>query len=115
MNTNKEPQKIQGILLHRHDGNSDETDGMRGQMHKCCALRPQKQNHAFPAGSDPGAESNPDTQVHRSTSLFSQVLPLLFIHEAEREEGRDLEREGNGEERNPPLVRPLMWKTKSPF
>lgn len=47
--------------------------------------------HPFSAGSDPGAESDPDTGVHRSKSLFSQVCPLLFIHEAE----------GKGEESPP--------------
>lgn len=57
-------------------------------------------DHVSPAGSDPGAESDPDTQVRRSKSLFSQVLPLLFIHEAERKR-RD--RKGGKQRGIPPL------------
>ena len=44
-------------------------------------------------GSRPGADSDPDTKVQRSKSLFSQVYPLLFIHETERKGGRDSERQ----------------------
>lgn len=32
LNTKEQPQKIKGILLHRHDGNSTESDGQQHQM-----------------------------------------------------------------------------------
>lgn len=56
---------------------------------------------SFFVGSRPGADSDPDTKVQRSKSLFSQVYPLLFIHETERKGGRDSERQRE-RRRNPP-------------
>ena len=74
---------------------------------------PMHTDNCFPVGSRPGANSDPDTRVQRSKSLFSQVYPLLFIHETERKGGRDSQKERDGEES--PSVKPLMWKKKISF
>lgn len=80
--------KTDGLSLHIVARINTNTYMMLRHMHTIAAPP-----SLLPVGSHPGANSDPDTRERRSKSLFSQVWPLLFIHETKRKGWGDSERE----------------------